>query len=951
MTFYQGTQQMKNAVLAAILTSAILAVAAQSVHALTTYPVGNESELLSVMALINAGSDTEYVIDFDDNVFLQSPNKIELIRNVTITLKLNYYNFQGAGSLDIEGTGTVNIVGSTTVFNDGFKVRGNGITLNYSGIYTAGRIDVLGEDAADNITINFTAPDSAWNARVAETEYINDLPVIPPGSFAEYPDGTIIVGYKGKTALNITNGNWVENSETILGANDGGEGTVNIAGEGTAWKGLGSFYIGYEGIGTLNITNRALLQVGAIEVGREATGDGTLNVSGRGTQVILFGRDDNNRIASSAGLGTMNITRNALVLFDHTQTLNETPSGFAPKITLGTGASVVNSSQIVGKLAEGYFREATDTEPAVTFDSFFNADPAEFNAFFDKVGGGILGSPGTALTFENKAQLFGSLKVSAGTTTFNTGAVLSPGFGSYNDHVSFGRIDFTGNFVHEENAATYIDFNVHGDSNFESSNAFANNIYEGRGYLGNMGRDTINVEGNINLAGNVYFRPQSGYYSDNIDIHFMPQTGGTITGQYELNMFPTRWFKNVDFDTHNDGNHLIMDRNQTPFTDAANNYNTRGVGGALNAIYNEQSHKGWLDVLDWMWLMNGDELRAAMRQLSGETRAASFHMPIKSPWKFAFDRVSWTKGGHNAIYFGQQNVGNTRTSTNNLWANAFYNGVNMYGDNNADSSEIHRASFMTGYDRVLSRKSSVGFLFSHSQPRLQQGPARVEADDWLFGLHYADRLYEQYELKLWAGYGTQQYRLNRSVPIPVEDHDVISNYTGNSVTASAMVASPYNCSNGVIRPFAALDLTYIQQNGTVEKGFEPIALRYRTSDWTQFFGRAGMKADFGWERWNLSTSLAFARLLAGHEAPQVSNDFYYVKPEESFKIRGNNLGGNFIELGLGAQIYTYRDGGNPSTSKYWERVKRDSMLFLQYSGSYGVRSNTQTASIGYQFAF
>ena len=962
MTFYQGTKQMKNAVLVAILTSAILVAATHSVSALTTIPVGNESELLSAMAIINAGTDTEYVINFDDNVFLLSPNKIELLRDVTVTLKLNQFNFQGAGSLDIEGIGTVNIVGSTTVFNRGFKVR-DGITLGYSGIYTAGRVDVLGENGADDVTVNFTEPHSAWNARAAETTYIDSLPAV----FDDYPDGTIVVGNEGKAVLNVSTGNWVENTETILGALASGDGTVNLTGNGTSWKGLGSFYVGYYGTGTLNVADSALLQVGAMEVGRMAGSNGTLNVSGKGTQLILFGRDDTTRSISdwSEGAGIMNITNNALVLFDHTRTLNETPSEFAPKITLGTGDSFVKNSQIIGKLAEGYFKEAAEAtgkkpaEEAVTFDSFFGGNTelariTKFNDFFDQVGGEIIGSPGTTLTFQNNALLLGSLKVSAGTTTFTGGALLSPGFGSYDDHVSFGRIDFTGDFVHEDTAKTYIDFDVHGDSNFDAHLANYNLkgvVYE-HGYLDNLGRDTINVNGNITLAGNVYFRPQSGYYSDLIDIHFMPQTGGTITGQYDLNIYPNRWFENVHFDTTSgDGNHLIMDRNATPFTNAANNANTRGVGGALDAIYNEQIDAPWLEVLNWVWLMNDDELRTAMRQLSGETRAASFHMPIKSPWKFAFDRVSWTKGGHNAIYFGQQNISNTRTSTNSLWANAFYDGVNMYKDSNVTSSEIHRASFMAGYDRALSYKSSIGVLFSHSQPRLQQGPACVEADDWLFGLHYANRFYEQYEVKLWAGYGTQQYRLRRSVPIPGVDQNLASNYTGNSVTASAMVASPYNWSNGVFRPFAALDLTYIQQNDTVEKGFQPIALRYESSDWTQFFGRIGVKTDFGWERWNLSTSLAYARLLAGHEAPQVSNDFYYVKREESFKVHGNNLGGNFLEFGLGAQIYTCRDGGTPSTSKYWERVKRDSMVFLQYNGSYGLRSNTQTASIGYQLAF
>jgi uncharacterized protein with beta-barrel porin domain len=269
---------------------------------------------------------------------------------------------------------------------------------------------------------------------------------------------------------------------------------------------------------------------------------------------------------------------------------------------------------------------------------------------------------------------------------------------------------------------------------------------------------------------------------------------------------------------------------------------------------------------------------------------------------------------------------------------------------------------MAGYDRVLTKKSAVGVVFSHSQPKLQQGWSRVAADDWLFGVHYADRFYERYEVKLWGSYGRQQYRLRRHIPISVPEHEEINgaiatDYGGNTVALSGMVSAPYSWRKGIMRPFAGVDLYYIQQEGAKEEGFDPIALRYGSSDWTQFFGRIGLRSDFGWERWHFTNTLAYSRLIFGYDAPHTKqHDFHRVKPHDSFTIRGNNTGGDFLEFGFGAQVYLCKDKEGekkkqPSSSPHVERFKKDSMVFLQYNGSYGVRSDHQTASMGYQFVF
>jgi uncharacterized protein with beta-barrel porin domain len=399
-----------------------------------------------------------------------------------------------------------------------------------------------------------------------------------------------------------------------------------------------------------------------------------------------------------------------------------------------------------------------------------------------------------------------------------------------------------------------------------------------------------------------------------------------------------------------------MTRHQTPFKSSGVSHNERSVGVALDWIYdrehglyvndpllynsttspNGQEGTDWFPVLDWLWGMGDDEFRRAMRQLSGETRAASFYMPLRSPWRFAFDRVNWRKRD-NHVYFGQQNILAPYVAKQDIWVTPYYDYMHMGDDGNTSSAYTTRVSFMAGYDRALSKYAAAGFIFGYSQPKLEQVYSRVIADDYLFGLHYNTRIANDFELKLWSSYGIQHYRLNRNVPIG-NGEDIYARYKGNSVTASAQVAKPYSFWKGVIRPLAALDFSYVKQNEAEENGYIPIALRYASSDWSQLFGRIGVRGDFGWKRISLTSSLSYSYQIAGQVTPEASNQFIYGGPNSpEFDIKGPNLSRTFINVGLGSQIYLNR--------------LKSRMFFVQYNGNYGKRTNAQNASIGYQMTF
>jgi outer membrane autotransporter protein len=277
-----------------------------------------------------------------------------------------------------------------------------------------------------------------------------------------------------------------------------------------------------------------------------------------------------------------------------------------------------------------------------------------------------------------------------------------------------------------------------------------------------------------------------------------------------------------------------------------------------------------------------------------------------------------------------------KEANNGIWATAYFDTLNAEADGNTSRVTTTRTAFMVGYDRAISSRTAVGALFGYSHPELEQRAASVSADDWLFGIYGGTRILDEYELKFWGGYGHQNYDSTRTVRMDAV-HSLHANYSGNSATASINFARPFNFHNGLLRPFVEADLSYVQQDGANESGWHAIALNYKKSDWTQFFGRIGLRADYGWEKFAFTGSLTYAYQMAGDVEPVSTNQFQIDNAGMTFTVKGNNMGRSFLSFGLGTQVYLNKE--------------RSRMLFVQYKGDYGDGANNQMATIGLQMVF
>ncbi|MDR0611042.1 MAG: autotransporter outer membrane beta-barrel domain-containing protein [Planctomycetaceae bacterium] len=962
-------------------------------NAATEYSIDDENELFTVLNFVE---DRVKILNLEKDILVDKNKIFNIHSGDSVTFRLNEFNLTGTGNFEFHthpagGSASVTIIGNTAGFNGGMKIFDN-INLIYNGTYISSNLDILGKNTGDNVTVDLTKPGSGWNSTTAMPQFINEIPL--PANLDDLDKthkGTIIIGGDGVGHLLVSNGNWVHNAETIIGARNNEQSDLLISGRGTRWYGSGSFYIGYQGVGVVNIDKGAGMATGSIGIGISDTGDGTLNITGTGvndqisidltgksvtkdsvydiiyrtvfkineenlldntTDISIFGRNDydkdQNSQLRSRGKGVMNLTNGAHLIFHERRTETGEMSGYSPKLTLGKGNSYINQSLVSGSPRDWYEIESRT---------------------------GIIDGSTTknnSLTFENGSMLEGSLTIKMQHNSFTTESIITPGY-SYYDYVYtdskeklFGRLEFNNETLTlDDSVKTYIDFDVHGDKNAQFG--YANHPIiptpgsvedpleitikgtHSTGYLADQGGDVIYSGGTITLGGDIYFRPQAGYYSDHIDVNFFETDDQkNIVKQFDedrVHVTPSRWFENKRLEIRNDGNHLLMDRHRSPFTTAGHDFNSKGVGGALDSIYNANDNYSWLHILDWVWLMSDNELRKTLHQLAGEAKASSFYLPLRNQWRYGFERVNWSSSG-NHVYFGTQNIANPQTAKNNIWVTPYYDYFHSEDDGNVTSATTERVSFLAGYDRAIMKmpyfgavsKSAFGLVFGYSQPKLNQGFSRIIADDYLLGGHFNTRLYENYELKLWGGLGGQQYRLSRNVPVPRVNGNLSSEYTGTSWSGSVQMSRPFYYRNFlVLRPIAAIDLMAVNQNSATENGeYDPIILRYQRSKWSQLFGRIGLRADYAWGQCNLNGSLSYSYLMCGDQAPVSTHQFVHVG-SSPFDIRGNNLGRNFLNFNLGTQIHLNR--------------LKTSVLFLQYNGEYSKHSNGQTAAIGYQKLF
>jgi autotransporter family porin len=243
------------------------------------------------------GSNTSITLDGNESLFVGDAGTGDLEIKDGATLDVASSNPEGYFAMVLgnqvtgDGTATVDGAGSTLTIGDG------GLSVGEAGqgsltVSDGAALDIadetyglqIGSDANANGDIDITGDDSSLDS-----------------------DGPIVVGLAGTGTLTVEDGGTltVSNDSFIsIGSQEGSDGTLTIDGDTSTFAFGGALTIGDAGTGTFELDDGATWEAqGDITIGAQDTGDGTLNVMGENSALTV----DGTLTVGQDGTGTVNV--------------------------------------------------------------------------------------------------------------------------------------------------------------------------------------------------------------------------------------------------------------------------------------------------------------------------------------------------------------------------------------------------------------------------------------------------------------------------------------------------------------------------------------------------------------------------------------------------------------------------------------------------------------------
>ena len=280
-------------------------------------------------------------------------------------------------------------------------------------------------------------------------------------------------------------------------------------------------------------------------------------------------------------------------------------------------------------------------------------------------------------------------------------------------------------------------------------------------------------------------------------------------------------------------------------------------------------------------------------------------------------------------YFGQCPH---RMEPIHFWVNPYYSGKNVTGDRNSDSYNISGMGVQFGGHVNLGRHSAFGVVIGYSDPVLTQHHARFTANDYHIGFYGGTLINHTYEFKGYLGFGFQDYTSSRTAIFPGVNQRVTGRTSGENFAMSFELARPIYQRGGLWRPYIALDVNDVQQDGYTEYG-DAIALQYADASLTKTYFRLGANREIYRGNWKIRAGMAYSTQLGGKSAP------------ESFEqLAGTSWG--VTEYG----VDTARDfiHGNVGLEYYLNRCRTTS-LYSDYNVHASKRETDYIVSFGFKW--
>ncbi len=355
-----------------------------------------------------------------------------------------------------------------------------------------------------------------------------------------------------------------------------------------------------------------------------------------------------------------------------------------------------------------------------------------------------------------------------------------------------------------------------------------------------------------------------------------------------------------------------------------------------------------------------EDLRDMYRQIGADVRANSAMMNLWSPSELLFPRIGWGNGqmetgdrgkvnwnricGRTAKMLGQEPQRFSRVGS--LWAQGMYTDFTANSDGNAYGYRFSRTGMMIGGEKNLTPYSAIGMIGMYNYGHLRERADKVDSNDYCLGTYFVCAPFNEFEVKAYLGLGFQDYTMERTLYnanlTPNGPEKYKSDFVGNTLNFSVELARPLMLHpTFILRPTLGVDSQYLWQGGATERdwlGTGIYKLHFQKMDHHRALFRAGFSSETSGPRGSIRMRAFYVVQFAGENYP-ISNGSF-APGGQVFGIRGVDLGGNYLNLGVGANL--------------WLDGERASSLFFDYDGAiYGTGNKTlaNAVSFGYSLNF
>lgn len=450
--------------------------------------------------------------------------------------------------------------------------------------------------------------------------------------------------------------------------------------------------------------------------------------------------------------------------------------------------------------------------------------------------------------------------------------------------------------------------------------------------------DLIEVTGNTTLNGTLSIQIAPGsVFSDETTTYSFVKSGSITAGSMFTNYDYNVSFLNIapGYTRKRDGYEemvLTIVRDMTFFQKKAKTFNETSTARAIdNSLFDSpmvsysMADKSNTDT----------DIRSMLNQIGGSIRANSAMMNLWNPSEMVFNRVGWGNGqmqtgdrgrlnwdrmcGRTARMLGQSPYS---TRSGSFWADSIHTSFDAEADGNADKYRYSRTGFMVGAEWNLTPYSAVGAIAAYTDTKLKQTGDKVDSDDYMLGAYFVFAPMNEFEIKTYIGLGFQEYDMNRYIRNGNIVYDHItgdkgindryrSDTKGNSFNFSLELSRPLMLHpTFILRPTLGVDAQHIWQNGFSENDFEMwndsygtgyYGLKFKRMHFDRILCRAGFSSETTGPRGGIRMRAFYVTDVGGNDYPESKQVFK--TGGEQFLIRGTKLSRNYLNLGVGANLW------------------------------------------------